>query len=226
MVKVALIPARAGSTRCPGKNTRLLGGQPVITWTIAAAQHSGLFDRILVCSDDPICLDLARAQGVESRHRHPVCGDQPDIDWVRPILADVECSAFAILRPTSPFRTADTLRRAMQQFLRSDVHSVRAVELARQHPGKMWWWTGGGAMITPVCAGPDPALPYHSRPTQALPAVYVQNSSLEIAWRYVVTNLGTISGTKVMPFFTQGHEGFTIDTEADWAHAEQIAGTL
>lgn len=215
---VAFIPARAGSKRCPGKNTRLLNGEPLWTWTYDAAVTSGVFSHVYVATDDP----LIQADGARIE-RSEVSDTQPDIEWVRPALGLHPCEAFAILRPTSPFRTAETIRRAVYQFRTHEVHSIRAVEPARQHPGKMWFWPGGGMPMMPVMPGPDLALPFHSKPTQSLPHVYVQNSSLEIAWTYVVQSFGTISGTKIGPFFTHGHEGFAIDTEEDWTAAEQIA---
>ena len=59
-------------------------------------------------------------------------------------------------------------------------------------------------------------------PTQTLPTVYVQNASLEMAWSYVVPAFGTISGTKVLPFFTEGYEGFDVNTEDDWREATRL----
>lgn len=226
---VALIPARAGSKRVPGKNTRMLGGIPLLAWTIQAARDSALFTSIVVCSDDQTALGVADGFNVSSVERLPVTDDQPDVMWVRNALKVLPISPeqFAILRPTSPFRTADTIGRAYAQFQRTpDVHSLRAVEPVKQHPGKMWWCNGPGYPLTPVCdAKRSDGTPWHSSPTQTLPPCYVQNSSLEMAWTYVVHNLNTISGTKILPFFTEGHEGFTIDYESDWAEAERLVAT-
>lgn len=223
MKLVALIPARKGSKRCPGKNMRYLAGKPLFLHTVEVASESGMFEDIVVCTDDVEIAQLSALALVRYLQREEVSDTQPDIDWVRPALERVECNAFAILRPTSPFRTVDTIRRAVAQFYSHEVHSIRAVEPVKQHPGKMWHWPGPGMPMTPVLAGSDPTLPNHSRPTQTLPQVYVQNSSLEIAWTYVVDAFGTISGTKIAPFFTRGHEGFSIDTEDDWREAERLA---
>lgn len=221
---VALIPARAGSKRCPGKNTRLLNGHPLIAYTIAAARESGVFDEIYVCSDDPAANGFAIQNGVTVMFREPSSDDQADIVWVKEALAGVECDAFAILRPTSPFRTAATIRRCFEQFKKDESHSTRAVSLAPVHPGKMWWNNGPGYPMTPVCdAKRSDGTPWHSCPTQTLPPVYIQNASLEMAWTYVVNSFGTISGRKISPFLTEGYEGFDINTESDWAMAEVIA---
>lgn len=68
--------------------------------------------------------------------------------------------------------------------------------------------------------------PWHSMPMQSLPPVYVQNSSLEIAWRWCVDIFDTISGPKVAPFFTEGMEGFSIDYPEDWERAERYVASL
>ena len=134
---------------------------------------------------------------------------------------------FAILRPTSPFRTAATIRRAYDQFKRTpDVDSLRAVEPVKQHPGKMWAYEGPGYPITPLLGYTrSDGVPWHSAPTQTLPTFYVQNASLEMAWTRTVTQLGSIAGKKVLPFFTKGYEGFDLNTPEDWELAEQLIAT-
>jgi CMP-N,N'-diacetyllegionaminic acid synthase len=78
--------------------------------------------------------------------------------------------------------------------------------------------------MTPVCdASRSDGTPWHSSPTQTLPPVYVQNASLEMAWTYVVKQFGTIAGRKIAPFFTEGYEGFDINTpDDDWREAERL----
>jgi CMP-N,N'-diacetyllegionaminic acid synthase len=229
---VALIPARAGSKRIPGKNTKLLGGKPLIQWTIEAAQQSGVFSCISVCSDHKDILSVAHELGASPvwRPRHTAMDHSPDIWWVRDVFRRKidpidACDAFAILRPTSPFRTAKTIGRAWQQFHLIDhaFDSLRAVEQAKQHPGKMW--TEHHGSLRPICPWEIWGEAWHSNPTQNLPRVYVQNSSLEIARRRVVER-GTISGRLIAPFFTEGMEGFSLDYPDDWDRAEAYAATL
>jgi N-acylneuraminate cytidylyltransferase len=64
--------------------------------------------------------------------------------------------------------------------------------------------------------------PWHSTPYQALPPVYVQNASLEIAWTRVVRERRTIAGDVLVPFLTEGYEGFDINDEYDWMMAERL----
>ena len=233
---VALIPARAGSKRIPGKNTKLLAGHPLVTYTIEAARQSGVFDAgIVVCSDDHVALDIGMGYGVGAITRCAAEDDQPDIYWIADALQSMQRAwdggrlpdQFAILRPTSPFRTADTIRRAYDLFRRTpDVDSLRAVEPVKQHPGKTWTWEGPGYPMTPLLSYTrSDGIPWHSAPTQSLPTFYIQNSSLEMAWTRTVTQLGSIAGKKVLPFFTEGYEGFSIDYPEDWEKAEHLVAS-
>jgi len=67
-----------------------------------------------------------------------------------------------------------------------------------------------------------PEQPWHSSQFQSLPEVYVQNASLEIAWTRVVFEKRTIAGDVLMPFFTEDHEGFDVNSPYDWHLAEHL----
>ena len=226
---VALIPARQGSKRVPGKNVRPLGGHPMLAYTIAAARASGVFEAVIVSTESEDIARVARHYGAEVPFLRPVAfaGDtSPDIEWVEHTLATLASSGrpydcFSLLRPTSPFRTAATLRRAMSLFLaQQGVDSLRAVEKCTEHPGKMW--VVRGERMFPLLPFGPAEQPWHSTPYQALPPVYVQNASLEIAWTSVVRDRRTIAGDVVVPFITEGHEGFDINDPGDWLMAERL----
>lgn len=222
---VALIPARAGSERVPGKNVRPLAGHPLLAYSIAAARASGLFEQVVVSTDSDEVASVAARYGAEIPELRPAAlgtATSPDIEWVRHMLGVLpEYELFSLLRPTSPFRGAETIRRAWDLFVAQDppADSIRAVELTRQHPGKMW--VPDGDLMRPLLDQAPGVVPTHSRQYKSLPEVYVQNSSLEIAWTRITAE-GEIAGQRVMPFFTEGHEGLTIDYEDDWVLAERL----
>jgi CMP-N,N'-diacetyllegionaminic acid synthase len=227
---VALIPARQGSKRVPGKNIRLLNGHPLLAYTIAPAIASGVFDAVIVSTDSEETAAVARHYGAEVPFLRPAAfatDTSPDIEWVYCTLRELEkrsrrWDAFSLLRPTSPFRTADTIDRAWRLFTsEAPVDSLRAVELCAQHPGKMW--VVEGRRMRPLLDQPEPRTqPWHSTPYQALPPVYVQNASLEIAWTRVVLEKRTIAGDVIIPFITEGYEGFDINDPHDWMIAERL----
>lgn len=230
---IALVPARAGSKRIPGKNLRPLAGHPLIAYTIAAAIESGSFAAVVVSTDSAEIAGVARHYGAETPFLRPAelaTDDSSDIRWVEHAharLADSGLSYrfFGILRPTSPFRTAETIRRAWSVFLAEPrADSLRAVEPCGQHPGKMW--VVRGALMYPLLPFVSPrGDPWHSVPTQSLPPVYVQNASLELARTEVVFADRSIAGTSVKPFFTERNEGLDINDLQDLAYAEHLLAT-
>jgi CMP-N-acetylneuraminic acid synthetase len=226
---VALIPARSGSVRVKGKNLRVLGSHPLLAYTIASAIDSGMFGAVVVSTNDEETARVARHYGAEVPFLRPqeMAGPvSPDIEWVEYTLKRLEemgrpYDCFALLRPTSPFRTAETIRRAWTEFLaETGVDSLRAVEKCRQHPGKMWV-VRGRRMLPLLPFGPKEQ-PWHSSQMPSLPEVFVQNASLEIAWTRVVRDGRTIAGTVLMPFLTDEREGFDINDEWDWWTAEEV----
>lgn len=235
---VAFIPARVGSKRVPGKNVRPLGGHPMIAYTIGPALESRVFESVIVSTDSEEIAAIARHYGAEVPFLRPpafASDTSPDIEWLDYTLAELAAQGrtwdcFSLLRPTSPFRTAATIRRAWTTFTsQQGVDSLRAVELCAQHPGKMWVVRGQRmypllpfGVSGPAAGGSHEGQPWHSTPYQALPAVYVQNASLEIAWTRVVRERRTIAGDVLVPFLTEGYEGFDINDASDWMVAERL----
>ena len=70
-MKLAVIPARGGSKRIPRKNIKLFGGKPMIGWSIEAAHRTGLFDRIIVSTDNKEIASVAREHGAEVPFMRP-----------------------------------------------------------------------------------------------------------------------------------------------------------
>ena len=201
----------------------------MLAYTIAPAIESGVFDSVIVSTDSEEIAAVARHYGAEVPFLRPAAfasDTSPDFEWLEHALTELKrqgrtWDAFSLLRPTSPFRTEATIRRAWEKFRSQEgVDSLRAVEKCTQHPGKMW--VVRGERMFPLLPLGLETQPWHSTPYQALPTVYVQNASLEIAWSRVVFDRRTIAGDVVVPFVTEGYEGFDINDPADWMIAEKL----
>jgi len=226
---VAFIPARSGSKRVPNKNVRELVGHPMIAYTIRAALDSGVFDSVICATDSESYAEVAQHYGAEVPflRSSDISGDKsPDIEWVLwmlNMLKDMgrEYDVFSILRPTSPFRLPETIRRAWSLFI-SEPHadSLRAIEKCKQHPGKMW--VIRGSRMLPLMPFSNGNTPWHSSQYAALPEVYAQDASLEIAWTRVPFEQNSIAGESIIPFVSQGYEGFDINEPDDWWMAERL----
>jgi N-acylneuraminate cytidylyltransferase len=223
---VALIPARSGSERVRNKNIRPLAGHPLLAYAIAAARGSAIFDRIVCSTDSGKVAEVAQRYGADVPFLRPAMfatATSPDIEWITHALDQVDqhFDLFAIVRATNPFRGPDVLRRGLDQLLQTpEADSIRAVELVKQHPGKMWVLEG--RTMRPLLDQAHLDVAWHAGQYQALPQIYVQNSALEIAWTRVVSQTGTREGRVVAPYLTEGHEGFNIDDEEDWEQARRL----
>jgi CMP-N,N'-diacetyllegionaminic acid synthase len=227
---VALVPARSGSKRLPGKNIRLLNGVPLLAYAIATAHESGIFGAVAVSSDDPDTLEIAERYGASHLILRPdeyAQDDSPDIQWVRHALEAVggDFDHFAILRPTSPFRRGLWVADAYAAFTDrwAQANSLRAMRPVSEHAAKMWRVCGDVAYpLLPFEA--MGVAPWHSSPTQSLPELYVQTAALEIAQTDVVRR-GSISGSVIMPWVTTADapEAIDVNTIEDWRRAEQYA---
>ena len=223
---VALIPARSGSERVRDKNVRSLAGHPLLAYAIAAARHAGVFDRVVCSTDSGKIAEVAQRYGAEIPFLRPTelaTSTSPDIEWITHALGELgeHYDLFAIVRATNPFRGGDVLRRGLEQLLATpEADSIRAVELVKQHPGKMWVLEG--RTMRPLLEQSQLDVAWHAGQYQALPPIYVQNSALEIAWTRVVSQTGTREGKVVAPFLTKGYEGFNIDDEEDWERARRL----
>lgn len=225
---VALIPARAGSKRVANKNIRPLAGHPMMAYSIRAAIDSGVFASVICATDSEEYAAIARYYGAEVPALRPtdMSGDKSaDIEWIRWILDLLDqrgdkFDVFSILRPTSPFRRAETVRRAWDKFLANpQADSLRAVEKCRQHPGKMWVIRGD--RMLPLMPFSNGTTPWHSSQYAALPEIYAQDASLEIAWSRVAREGNSIAGEAIIPFISEGLDGFDINQPEDWLLAEQ-----
>ena len=225
---VAFVPTRSGSERVPHKNIRPLAGHPLLAYAIETALQSGAFERVVVSTDSEEIADVARWYGAEVPFLRPpeyATATSPDVEWLAYALEHLgdRFDLFALVRATNPFRGPDAVRRGLEQLLATpEADSLRAVELVKQHPGKMWRLAEDGRTMQPILDQSHLEVAWHAGQYQALPQVYVQNSALEIAWTRVVTDTGTREGRVLAPFLTQGLEGFNVDDEDDWERAERL----
>lgn len=150
---LAIIPARGGSKRLPGKNIKLLGGLPLIGWTIKAALSSECFVDVLVSTDDPAIAEVSKQQGASVPWLRPAelaTDFTPSIDVVLHALdaweqANGSVDAVVLLQPTSPFRTMASIRSAVEQFLSADgLHPVVSVSPTATHPAWCFRMTEDG----------------------------------------------------------------------------------
>ncbi len=227
MKRIALIPARKGSKRIKNKNIKLLNGHPLIAYTIIAAKKSKLFDKIFVVTDSREYMDISLKYGADKfklRPSNTSLSDSPDISWLlwfsKVYKNFSKLQYVSILRPTSPFRDANTIKRAHKKFMKSItvIDSLRAVSKSHIHPGKMW--IDKDELILPLLPFyKNDGTPWHSSQTNTLPLIYYQNASLEIIKPSTILKKKSLSGNIIKPFYSKNYEGVDINTKLDFDFA-------
>ncbi|MBM3231744.1 acylneuraminate cytidylyltransferase family protein, partial [Candidatus Peregrinibacteria bacterium] len=128
---LAIIPARGGSKRFPGKNTALFRGKPLVEHAIDVARESGVFAAICVSSDDPQVLSIAKSKQVDIIHERPadLATDTAQLKTVCQTVLEGNpgYDSFGLLIPVSPLRTPEDIRKAHALLQSKDVNTVLSV---------------------------------------------------------------------------------------------------
>ena len=225
---LALIPARGGSKRLPGKNIRVLGGKPLIVWTIDVARDIPDICDILVSTDDEAIAKVCRDAGAYVPWLRPaeLATDTTSsvdvalhaLDWFEAEKGPVD--GILLLQPTSPFRTQATVKRGIELFDQHGHQPVLGVSPTHAHP--MWTLKMEGDYLLPFMQN-------HGLETrsQDLPPVYVVNGSFYLITSAELRACRSFLGSKTIPLLIESpEEAIDIDTEWDFMMAEFVAKSI
>lgn len=205
---LALIPARGGSKSVPRKNILLVGGKPLIAYSIQHARDASLINRIVVSTDDEEIAGIAREFGAETPFMRPAEFAQdhsPDIDVFQHALEWFHChegyqpDIIVHLRPPMPIRLPSTIDRAISTFIdHPEADSLRSVNVATQSPYKMWLINPDG--LGEPAAVVDGLAEAYNMPRQRLPIAYWQNGYIDVLRPHTLFELDSMSGNNILPF--------------------------
>ena len=220
---IAVIPARGGSKGVPGKNTLLLGGKPLLVWSIEVAQAVGPVDRLIVSTDDQAIAGIALQHGAEVYRRpaHLATDTALVIDALRDLIETLEAEGergriIVLLEPTCPFRSSDDVTRCIEGLVRGGKDSVATFKQADVNPHRAWTIEEG--IPTVFIAGANPWLP-----RQQLPEAYQLNGAVYCfrADRLPRTEQGPLfgkTGAVIMP----AERSVDINIATDFLFAEAV----
>ena len=224
---LAVITARGGSKRLPGKNLALLGGRPLIVWSIDAAKGIAEVCDILVSTDDLAIADVARKAGAlvpwlrpaelatDTATSENVCLHA--LDWYESKSGTVD--GLLLLQPTSPFRSRQTVEQGIRLFQLHKRRSVISVSPAKSHP--YWCVQIQDGRVRPFVN--QVGLNLRS---QELPPAYVLNGALYLASPEMLRAKRSFCDNDTVPLVIDDpEEGLDIDTEWDWRMAEAAVRT-
>ena len=224
---LALIPARGGSKRLPGKNIRILGDKPLIVWSIDAAKGIPEICDILVSTDSSEIAEISKESGVlvpwlRPAHLATDTASSVDValhalDWYEAEKGAVD--GLLLLQPTSPFRTKETICTGIALFAKHGHSSVVGVSPTHAHP--MWTLKMEGNYLVPYMK--EHALETRS---QDLPPAYVVNGSFYLMSPTELKTFKSFFGSKTVPLLIESpQKQLDIDTERDLKIAGGIAIT-
>jgi CMP-N,N'-diacetyllegionaminic acid synthase len=219
---LALITARGGSKRLPGKNVRPLGGKPLIQWTVEASLACPLVHRTILSTDDLAIADAARACGCEVPFMRPEAlahDTASSVDVVRHALATAGDGFdwLVLLQPTSPFRTADDIARGIAQLQAAGGRSLIAVAEPEKSPHLMFHRRADSTLQS--VTGIRLADLRHTR-TQDLPESYEINGALYVVHIPWFLESGTLFDDDTLSLVMPRSRSANIDTALDFAVAE------
>ena len=227
---LGVITARGGSKGVPGKNLKLLGGKPLIAYTIEAAQQSGAVDRLILSTDDPAIANTARALGCEVPFMRPADlarDDTPHLPVMQHAVGWLdEHEAFRpdlvmILQPTSPLRQPHHIREAIELIRHSGADSVVSVTAVPTHYHPMRMVRVDTAGVATLFVNGDPVRRRAKR-RQDLPDAWAINEAVYLFRRSVLFDAEpSLYGNRTAAYVMPPADSISIDNLDDWTEAEQ-----
>jgi CMP-N,N'-diacetyllegionaminic acid synthase len=224
---LALILARGGSKRVPGKNLRTLGTKPLIVWSIDSAAGIAEIISTLVSTDDARIAEVARSAGALVPWLRPaeLATDSASsldasihaLDWYETHVGTVD--GLLLLQPTSPFRSRQSVQRGIELFRANNLRPVVGVSPAHSHP--QWCFKILDGKLRPYVDGGG--LKVRS---QDLPPAYVLNGAFYLIAPSDLRQARSFFNNDMVPLLMlEPDESMDIDTEWDWKIAQSLIQT-
>jgi pseudaminic acid cytidylyltransferase len=223
---VAVIPARGGSKRIPGKNTKSFLGRPLISYTVKAAIETDIFDRIIVTTDSEAIAEAAREAGAEVPFMRPA-ELSDDITPTIPVLLhalnwlqdrDIQIDYFCLMY-SNPFTSAKNILRAFELLKAENAVSVIPVTTYAFPIFRSFKINERGSIEFTF---PE----YVSYRTQDLPEACYDVGQFYWCDGPRFLDKKEILQEKTIPFFVPRYLAQDLDTLEDWEMAEKLYKTF
>lgn len=205
---IAIIPARSGSKGVPNKNIKMLGGLPLLSYSIIAAKMMPSVSRVIVSTDSIQYAEIAKKYGAEVPFLRPteISGDRSSdfdlflhaLNWFKD-NEKLTPEYFLHLRPTTPLRDPKIMEEAVKLFMenKDQATSLRSGHIASESPFK-WFLKDGDNYFQGIREDLTPEKV--NLPRQNFPSVYIPDGYIDILKSSVIFNTGTLHGDKMLVF--------------------------
>jgi CMP-N,N'-diacetyllegionaminic acid synthase len=226
MRALAIIPARGGSKGIPGKNIRVLGGKPLLAYTVEAARASGIFDRIVLTTDSEDIALIGRDLGVDVPFMRPpeLAGDGtptlPVLQHATEFMTqrDGSFDLVCTLQVTTPFRNIVSLREGYH-LLRNNSAADSAVAVSQipAHLSPDYAMKIADGLLLPFLQDGHEI----TRRQDARPA-YTRNGQFYFTRGETLLKKNSIYGERCLPVVVPETHSVNLDTQQDWEMAELL----
>lgn len=224
MRTIAIIPARGGSKGIPHKNIVDLGGIPLIAWSILVAKKVSIIEEVYVSTDDGEIARIATQYGANVPFLRPArlaTDSARTVDAVADFLNKIHASrekidAIVLLQPTQPFRSAESIERALNLF-KEKGKGVVSVSLVDQHPILMRYFDSHTSQVKPLLLGTNSTIR-----RQDFPSIYRVNGSIYVNSVDDYINKCSLNDNPFAIVINK-KEGVDIDRDEDLQYARSIA---
>ena len=233
---LGVITARGGSKSIPRKNIKELCGKPLIAWTIEAAKQSGVFDRVILSTDDEEIAAVGKRWGAEVPFMRPqeLAQDttphlpvmQHAVKWLKE-HEEYEPDFVCILQPTAPLRQAWHLREAVELLEKTGADSVVSMVEIPGHYSPYWAVKIDERGLGTLLVSGNPIRTRILR-RQSLPKAYTHSGAIYLFRTALLFDPAepNFYGDKVAAYVMEDKYNVNIDDPADWVLAEQAMEKL
>jgi len=219
---LGLIPARGGSRGVPEKNIKPLCGRSLIERAYESASASGMFDRIVLSTDNEAIAEEARRVGLEVPFMRPdeFAGDaSPMMDVAVHAIQTLaeggyEADVLVLLQPTSPLRTVDHIQKSLQLLGENEAVCTVVPLPSDLCPHYVMKVTEDGFLDYFMSDGSR----YTRR--QDVPQAYRRDGTLFVTKVSVILEQKSFYGNQCVPYIIRPDESMNIDTPEEWSEAE------
>ncbi len=226
---LAIIPARGGSKGIPGKNIKLLGGKPLLQYTVEAARESRLLSRVILSSEDSAIIEMAKSLELEVpfvRPEHLATDSSGSLEVVLHALQYFEeqgehFDAICLLQPTTPFREKGSIDKAIQQFIDKEMDSLVSVRAIPDEFNPHWVFEADNKGYLQIATGEKEII----KRRQELPKAYFRDGSLYLTKVDVLVHQNSLYGKSIGFIVSESEHFVNLDTPEDWVKAEHLFNT-
>lgn len=224
MSVLALIPARGQSKGVERKNLRLLRGEPLIFWTIQAAQQAKGINQVVVSTEDNEIAAVARSFGVEQPLIRPAELAEDTTPGVAPVLHAAEqlpgFSWILLLQPTSPMRSVADIEGMLEFQRRTEAESVVSVSPVSESPQLVFSLESDNTLTPLLPEGVD------LRRRQDFQQFHKLNGAMYLVERNWLLEHRTLVTSSTLGYEMPVERSIDIDTQGDFARAELLMGAM